>query len=482
MDASPKTPLLPVAQLELAQGREFFFPEVKRQLLLAGPLVLVNLMLYALQVISVMFVGHFGELPLAGASMATSFASVTGFSLLIGMGSALDTFCGQSYGAKQYHMLGIHKQRAIIILLLVCMPLALMWANTGTILRALGQDPEISAEAGSYAKYMIPSIFACALLQCHVRFLQTQNNVVPMMVTTGITTLFHVVICWSLVFKSSLGYKGAAAANAISYWINVILLAVYVRVSPSCKLTWTGFSRDALDLQGLLCFLKLAIPAAVMLCFEMWSFEMMVLLSGLLPNPKLETSVLSICLNTCALAYMMVLGLSSSISTRVSNELGARRPRAACLAIQVALMMVMMEGLAMGSLMIWGRKRWGYFYSSEEEVVSYVGDMLLLLATSHVFEGIQSVLSGTARGCGWQNIGAFINLGAYYLVGIPVAVLLAFHFQLSGKGLWSGIIVALILQASLLAVLTVRTNWDLEAKKASDRVTSSGMVNRDSSS
>ncbi|KAI4376259.1 hypothetical protein MLD38_014044 [Melastoma candidum] len=480
MDAGPKSPLLPVAQPYPAQ-EDKFSQEMKRQVLLAGPLVLVYLMLYGRQVISVMFVGHFGELALAGASMATSFASVTGFSLMIGLGSALDTFCGQSYGAKQYQMLGIHKQRAMIVLLLVCVPLTLMWANTSTILQALGQDPEISREAGTYAKYMIPSIFAYALLQCQMRFLQTQNNVVPMTVSTGITTLFHIIICWYLVFKFGLGYKGAAVANAISYWINVVLLAVYVGVSPSCKMTWTGFSRDALDLQGILCFLKLAIPAAVMSCLEIWSFEMMVLMSGLLPNPKLETSVLSISLNTCTLIYMMALGLSGSISTRVSNELGAGRPRAARLAIRVALIMVTMEGLAVGAVMVLGRKMWGYFYSSEEEVVSYVGDMLLLLAASHVFDGIQSVLSGTARGCGWQKAGAFINLGAYYLVGIPVAALLAFYFHLGGKGLWSGIIVALILQALLLAILTVRTDWDEEAKKASNRVASSGVgvVDRD---
>ncbi|KAJ7975181.1 Protein DETOXIFICATION [Quillaja saponaria] len=55
---------------------------------------------------------------------------------------------------------------------------------------------------------------------------------------------------------------------------------------------------------------------------KVWTFELMVLLSGLLPNPKLETSVLSICLNTFGLVWMIPFGLSSAISIRVSNELG----------------------------------------------------------------------------------------------------------------------------------------------------------------
>jgi multidrug resistance protein, MATE family len=45
----------------------------------------------------------------------------------------------------------------------------------------------------------------------------------------------------------------------------------------------------------------------------MWSFELIVLLSGLLPNPKLETSVLSISLNTAAFVWMIPFGLSSAI-------------------------------------------------------------------------------------------------------------------------------------------------------------------------
>ncbi|RVW79663.1 Protein detoxification 16 [Vitis vinifera] len=344
------------------------------------------------------------------------------------MGSALDTFCGQSFGAKQYHMLGVHKQRAMVVLLLVSIPVAFIWNNTGHILASLGQDPEISAEAGLYAHFMIPSIFAIALLQCHIRFLQAQNNVVPMMITTGFTTLLHTLTCWMLVFKSGLGNKGAALANAISYWINVLLLAIYVRISPSCKKTWTGFSKEALhDIScSFICLVSWN-------SLEIWSFEMMVLLSGLLPNPKLETSVLSISLNTYTVLYMIPLGLSGATSIRVSNELGAGQPQAALLAVYVALFMVAIEGILVATALILGHSFWGYSYSSEEKVVNYVGEMMLLLAGSQFIDGIQSVLSGVVRGSGKQKIGALVNLGAYYLAGIPSGVLLAFVYHIGGR-------------------------------------------------
>ncbi|KAM2112022.1 hypothetical protein COP2_013578 [Malus domestica] len=143
-----ESPLIPVLPQELEVQRkpgllskDEVIQEIKKRLLLAGPLVSSNFLLFGMQVISVMYVGHLGE--------ATSFASVTGLSLIIGMGSTLDTFCGQSYGAKQYHMLGIHLQRAMLVLGLVCIPLATVWFNAGHILKFLGQDPEIAAAAGN---------------------------------------------------------------------------------------------------------------------------------------------------------------------------------------------------------------------------------------------------------------------------------------------------------------------------------------------
>ncbi|KAL6007397.1 Protein DETOXIFICATION 16 [Asimina triloba] len=365
----------------------------------------------------------------------------------MGMASALDTLCGQAYGAKQRHMLGIHMQTAMLVILLASILLGFIWVNTRQILLAVGQDPEISTAAGEYARWMTPCLFAYGLLQCQVKFLQTQNIVFPMMVSSGMTALFHLLVCWILVFKSGLGNKGAALANSISYWVNVLLLALYIKFSPACKKTWTGFSKEAWH--DILNFVRLAIPSAVMVCLEFWAFELLVLLSGLLPNPKLETSVLS-------------------ISTRVSNELGAGDPQAARLAVLVVVAMVVIVGVVIGSVMLLVRGIWGYAYSNEAEVVKYVAIMMPVLATSNFFDGMQSVLSGACRGCGWQKIGACVNLGAYYLVGIPTAVLLAFVLHVGGKGLWMGIVCGIFVQVLSLGAITAYTNWEEETTQCID--------------
>ena len=180
------------------------------------------------------------------------------------MGSALDTFCGQSYGARQYNMLGTHTQRAIIVLMLMGVPLAFILAFTGQILISLGQNPEISSEAGLYAQWLIPGLFAYGLLQCVTRFLQTQNIVQILVVCSGLTLLLHIMLCWFLVQTFGLGHKGAALAISISYWFNVALLAIYVKISEAGRRSWKGWSRETLSLKDVKEYMRLAIPSTFM--------------------------------------------------------------------------------------------------------------------------------------------------------------------------------------------------------------------------
>uniref|UniRef100_A0A453SN17 Protein TRANSPARENT TESTA 12 n=2 Tax=Aegilops tauschii subsp. strangulata TaxID=200361 RepID=A0A453SN17_AEGTS len=202
---------------------------------------------------------------------------------------------------------------------------------------------------------------------------------------------------------------------------------------------------------------------------EYWAFEMVVLLAGFLPNPKLETSILSISLNTMWMVYTIPSGLSSAISIRVSNELGAGNSQAARLSVLISGIMCLAEGLLVVIITVSVRDVWGYLYSNEEEIVKYVSIMMPILATSNFMDGIQCTLSGAARGCGWQKVCSFINLCAYYAFGIPSAVIFAFVLKIGGKGLWLGIICAMVVQIIALLVMMLHTNWDKEAETARAR-------------
>ncbi|KAH0756228.1 hypothetical protein KY290_026498 [Solanum tuberosum] len=442
--------------------------EMKEIGYLAGPMIIVTLSQYFLQTISLMMVGHLGELALSSTAIAVSIAGVTGFSFLLGMATALETLCGQAFGAKQYQRLGTQTYTAIFSLIIVCIPIAVLWLYVGKLLTFMGQDPQISHEAGKFIKWMIPALFAYANLQALVRYFQMQSMIVPMLISSCITICFHIPLSWVLVFSSGLGNIGAAVAVGISLWLNVIILASYMRLSPACAKTRVPVSWEIVN--GMREFFQFAIPSAVMICLEWWSFELLILLSGLLPNPQLETSVLSICLNTTYTLYAIPFGLSGAVSTRVSNQLGAGNPQGARTSAVSVMLIVAAESILVSTTVFACRNVFGYIFSNEKEVADYVANIAPLLCLSVIIDSFQGNLSGVARGCGWQHIGAYVNLASFYLCGIPIAASLAFLLNFRGKGLWIGILSGAILQTILLSVITYCTNWKKQAAMARERL------------
>ncbi|TVT97438.1 hypothetical protein EJB05_57319, partial [Eragrostis curvula] len=424
----------------------------------ALPMAAVSLSQYAVQVASNMMVGHLpGVLPLSASAIATSLATVSGFSLLTGMASGLETLCGQAYGAKHYDNLGLQTYRAMVTLLIVSIPVSLLWAFMGKLLILIGQDPLISKEAGRYIAWLIPGLFAYAISQPLAKFLQSQSLIIPMLWSSIATLLLHIPLCWLLVFKTSLGFIGASLAISLSYWLNVIMLAAYIGYSNTCKETRSPPTIEAFTGIGL--FLRLALPSALMLCFEWWSFEVIILVSGLLPSPELQTSVLSICLTTISLLYTIPYGLGAAVSTRVANELGAGNPEGARSAVQVVMCIAVLEATLATSALLASQHILGYAYSNDKGVVAYVNAIVPFMCISVGADSLQGVLSGIARGCGWQHLGAYVNLGSFYLVGIPVALFLGFVLKMEGKGLWMGISCGSVVQFLLLALITFFSNW-----------------------
>nr|POF22808.1 protein detoxification 14 [Quercus suber] len=289
-----------------------------------------------------------------------------------GMAGALETLCGQAYGAEQYKKLGIYTYAAIISLILVCIPISILWMFTDKLLILIGQDPTILHIAHKYCVCLIPNMFAYAILQPLVRYYQTQSLILPLLFSSFAALCFHIPFCWTLVFKLKLGSSATALASASSYLLDVLMLGVYMKYSSACEKTRAVFSKDAFF--SMREFFRFAVPSAGMVCLEWWSFEGLILHSGLLPNPELETSVLSLC-------------------TRVSNELGAGNAQAAKMTVKAIMVLVVAEMVIVAMILFFCHRVLGYAFSSKKEIVDRTADMAPLLCLSIIMDGLQAVLS-----------------------------------------------------------------------------------------
>ncbi|KAF9610579.1 hypothetical protein IFM89_023373 [Coptis chinensis] len=442
--------------------------EAKTQVLFSVPMIITNVSYYSITLVSVMFAGHLGKLELASSTLANSWATVTGLALMTGLSGALETLCGQGYGAKQYRMLGIYLQSSIITSFFFSIIVSFIWFYSEPLLILLHQEPQVAKMATIYMRHLIPGLFAYGILQCILRFLQTQTVILPLVICSIVPLAFNVGLAYVLVYCTALGFKGAALSAALSLWISVIMLGFYVNYSEKFKNTWEGLSMECF--KHVLPSMKLAIPSAVMVCLEYWAFELLVLLAGLMPNSENSTSLIAMCVNTEAVTFMITYGFSAAVSTRVSNELGAGNADRAKNAVSVTLKLSIFLALVVVLSLIFGHNLWASAFSNSPVIKKDFASMTPLLAISILFDSAQGVLSGVSRGCGWQHLAAWTNLAAFYVIGMPIAILLGFKVHLYTKGLWIGLICGLFCQACTLLLITLRTNWTkLELSVTSDR-------------
>ncbi|PKI45595.1 hypothetical protein CRG98_033911 [Punica granatum] len=206
--------------------------ETKKLWHILGPAIFTRVATYTMSVAIQVFAGHLGEVELAAASIANTVILGFNFSLVLGMASALETLCGQAFGAKRYHMLGIYMQRSFIVLLLCCFLLLPSYMFAAPLLRLLGQ-PEDS-----------------------------QLKTIIMAWVSLVALVVNLATSWLFVYVFDFGVIGLSVSLDLAWWVMVFGLYVYVSCG-ACPLTWTGWSVEAFS--GLWEFIKLSAASGVML-------------------------------------------------------------------------------------------------------------------------------------------------------------------------------------------------------------------------
>lgn len=335
------------------------------------------------------------------------------------------------------------------------------------IFRLLGQTDELSEAAGKIALWVIPIIFTFVFSCTMQMFLQSQLKNLIVGWLAGISFFLHLLLSWIMVDKLDWGVPGAMGSLVLASWFSVIGQLIYV-FGGWCPETWKGFSRAAFS--ELWPVVKLSISSGLMMCLELWYNSVLLLFAGFMKNATISVAAFSICLNITAWVLMLSLGFLTAASVRVSNELGRGNAAAAKFAIKVVFGTSLSIGTVFFIIFLSLGKVISYAFTSSIEVAEVVSGLSFLLALTILLNSIQPIFNGVAVGAGWQSTVAYVNIGCYYVIGIPFGLLLAYVAHLQVKGIWIGMTVGVAAQTLVLIYLTWKTDWNLQIRKVTSHL------------
>ncbi|KAL0359719.1 UNVERIFIED_CONTAM: Phosphatidylinositol N-acetylglucosaminyltransferase subunit A [Sesamum angustifolium] len=383
MDKSMQESLLSTAAEEKSDLKGRIWEESKKIWRVALPSIISRVTSFGTLVVTQLFIGHISSVDLAGYALVQTISERFVEGIVIGMSSATETLCGQAYGAKQYHMMGIFLQRSWLVDLATVTVVLPIFIFVTPIFDLLGEKHDIAKSAGRISLWFILYVYSLAFSLTIQMYLQAQQKNKVIAWLSAMQFVIHILLSWLFIYILDWGTNGAMAALSISSWLLVCGDFVYifgVGVPTHGKASLT-------------------LPSRTFFHLELWYYAILVLLAGYMKNAEASISAYSICLNVLAWIAMIVVGIMGSATVRVANELGKGDAKATKFSIKVLISTSVMIGLLFCILCLVFGNKLGYFFTNEEEVTQTVSDLSLLLAFSVLLTSIYPVLSGSSILC-----------------------------------------------------------------------------------
>ncbi|SCV01790.1 LAME_0G18536g1_1 [Lachancea meyersii CBS 8951] len=429
------------------------------------PLILTFLLEQLFPLVCSLTVGHLGKNELAAVSLASMTTNIT-LAVFEGISTSLDTLCPQAYGSGNYRGVGIHLQRCIAFSMVVYIPFAIFWYFSEYFLGFVVKEKELVSLTAKFLRVAILGAPPYIIFENLKRFLQAQGIFDAGIYVLLICAPLNILTSYTLVWNSKIGvgYIGAPIAMVLNFWLMLALLLLYILYVDG-KQCWGGFNKKAFTHWKALS--ELAIPGIIMLEAEDLSYEILTLFSSYFGTSYLAAQ--SAVSTTVTLTYMIPFAVGISSSTRIANFVGARRPDCAKMACKVGILCSLFVGLFNCVVLISCRELIANVYSRDAEVVKLITDLLPLVGAVEIFDSLNAIAGSCLRGQGMQAIGGVINLVVYYLLAIPMGILLGWTFDMKLFGLWIGIGTGMFLIGMTEGYLVLFPNWKKVLERAEMR-------------
>lgn len=430
--------------------------EIPRLLVLAGPMVVAQLLQMSMGFVDTIMVGRLGATSLAAVALGNAIYFPL-FLVCAGILSAVSPLVSQSHGAGDADPIGRTVRQAFWLGSLLAVPaIAIMW-NVERLLLLYGLEPSVAHLTQGYLR-MVSGAFIPGLWYTALRhFVEALGRPKVVMVITALGALANVggnyVLMYGKLGLPALGVAGTGLSTAIVAWILFMSLVVFVQQHWSLR-TYGVFSRlGKPDSPSFRRLFRLGWPIGIMLGVETGLFATAAFMMGKLGTTELAAH--QIALQCAGTTFMVPLGVAFATAVRVGFEIGAGNPHGARIAgLTGTGVSVLFMSLTATMFFLFPRDIISLFVDLSDPANGPVLNVAVLLlglaAIFQVFDGIQVTAAGALRGLGDTRVPMIVAVVSYWIVGLTGAFVLAFRFDMGPEGIWWGLVLGLFTAAVLL--------------------------------
>jgi len=425
--------------------------ESRLTLRLAVPLMIGQLSQMLLGVADTVMVGHLGVTELAALTFANSLFHLP-FVFGIGVLTAVSVSTSNCRGANDPAGARSSCRHGLVLAwMLGIVLLAVAWL-VSSHLGSFGQPPEVSGKTTVYFRVLMASMvpaLASIALKNHADALNRPWP--PFWIFLG-GVLLNIGLNWIMIYGKlgfpALGFEGAAWATLIARTAILVAMMLWLRRASGLQdwvpRRWWRRPRFG-EIRNLI---SIGVPASGQMVFEVSAFSLAGLLMGFLGPDSMAAHQVAITL--AATAFMIPLGLSMALTVRIGQARGAgQNERLRPIAVSGWLLVSCYALLGATSFLLFGETMAAAF-TRDKEVIALAASLLVIIGIFQLVDGLQVASSAMLRGLYDARIPALMGFISYWLIGLPVAALLAFPMQLGARGVWWGLAAGLFVSCITL--------------------------------
>ncbi|MCP3923056.1 MAG: MATE family efflux transporter [Desulfobacterales bacterium] len=436
--------------------RKKFLIESGKILKLSLPILIAQIGVVATGFLDTMMAGNFHDDALAGVAIGSSFC----FPLILatnGFLMAVTPITAQLAGADKYQKIGVYIRNALVLGLICALVITLLVNQVSPILKLMKLSPQVTKIVKDYITGISYGFPAVAIYFALKSFTEGIGKTKPQMFIAVIAVTFNYFANDILIHGKYgfpvLGGAGCGWASAITFWIFLIFMLMFVSVDKTCRKcnVFSNITLPSFSITKEL--IKLGLPIGGTIFMECSIFACITLFIGVL-GPVIVDSH-QIALNFSGIIFSLPLSISMALTIRTGFEIGAGNPgKARFSSITGTVLAVLFSFLTMLFTFVFPEFIAG-IYTKNDEIIKIAASLLVTGALYQFSDSIMITAQGSLRGYKDAKMTMFLTFLAYWTITLPLGYTLSMTDliipRLGAKGFWISLIVGLSISGILLS-------------------------------